>query len=492
MQRLIFIGLIIAMILGVAVGAFVYGDPAARVAGAEERIASFDANGDGQLNPEEFEASRTDKASDITFAQADKNKNGQATAAEIEKTATKTQTDIASYFKILSDIFLRLIKMIVAPLVLTTLTVGIAHLGGGAAVGRIGARTMAWFITASLASLGLGLVLVNALKPGVNFPVTLETAVADVSTVSTGTFNLQEFITHVFPTSIVDAMAKNEILQIVVISLFLGIALQSLAQKTAKVTELMEQVAFLMLKVTGYVMAAAPLAVFGALAYTVSLQGLGVIADYGRLVGTFFLALFILWSLLITVGFLILGPRVFKLIWDVRSPGLIAFATASSEAAYPRLLEQLERHGIANRVVSFVLPLGYSFNLDGSMMYCTFAVMFIAQAMNIPLTWDQQLGMLLLLMVTSKGIAGVPRASLVVISATLPAMGMKPEWIALVLAVDAFMDMGRTATNVIGNSIACAVIAKWEKLLSDPDKDPPAVESALGPGESDEASAPNR
>ena len=481
MQRLIFIGLILAMILGVAAGALVYGDPAARLAAAQERVAQFDVNRDGHLDEAEFSASRDGRDNDITFAQADKNRNGQATAAEIEKTATRTQADIASYFKILSDIFLRLIKMIVAPLVLTTLTVGIAHLGGGGAVGRIGARTMAWFITASLISLGLGLVLANLFKPGVNFPVTLESAVADVSTVSTGNFSLQEFITHVFPTSIVDAMARNEILQIVVISLFLGVALQSLGQKTGKVTDLMEQGAFLMLKVTGYVMMAAPLAVFGALAYTVSLQGLGVIADYGRLVGAFFLALFILWSLLIVVGFAILGPRVFRLIWDVRAPGLIAFATASSEAAYPRLLEQLERHGVANRVVSFVLPLGYSFNLDGSMMYCTFAVMFIAQAMGIPLTWDQQVGMLLLLMVTSKGIAGVPRASLVVISATLPAMGMKPEWIALVLAVDAFMDMGRTATNVIGNSIACAVIAKWEKLLSDPKKDTPVVEGVLGP-----------
>ena len=489
MQRLIFIGLILAMVFGVGIGALVYGDSGARANAAAQRIASFDANSDGQLSEVEFNASRT--GDDITFPAADKNKNGQATALEIEKTSTKSQSDIASYFKILSDIFLRLIKMIVAPLVLTTLTVGIAHLGGGAAVGRIGARTMGWFVTASLVSLALGLVMVNVLQPGVNFPVTLETAVADTSTVSTGTFSLAEFITHVFPTSIADAMVRNEILQIVVISLFLGVALQSMGAKTAKVTELMEQIAFLMLKVTGYVMMAAPFAVFGAIAYTVSLQGLGVIADYGRLVGSFFLALFVLWAVLIAAGFVVLGPRVFKLLWSVRAPGLIAFATASSEAAYPRLLEQLERHGVANRVVSFVLPLGYSFNLDGSMMYCTFAVMFIAQAMGISLTWDQQIGMLLLLMVTSKGIAGVPRASLVVISATLPAMGMKPEWIALVLAVDAFMDMGRTATNVIGNSIACAVVAKWEGLLSDPKEDPSAVESALGPGESDAAPAAN-
>jgi len=470
MQRLIFIGLIVAMVLGVVAGALVYGDPAARHVAAQTRIASFDANRDGLLSEEEFNASRSE--TDVTFAVADKNKNGEITPAEMTAVTSKAQTELAGYFKILSDIFLRLIKMIVAPLVLTTLTVGIAHLGGGAAVGRIGARTMAWFITASLASLGLGLVLVNLFKPGLNFPVTLETAVADVSTVSTGTFSLAEFITHVFPTSIADAMAKNEILQIVVISLFMGIGLQALGQKTGRVTELMEQVAFLMLKVTGYVMAAAPFAVFGAIAYTVSLQGLGVIADYGRLVGFFFLALFILWALLITVGFIILGPRVFKLIWDVRAPGLLAFATASSEAAYPRLLEQLERHGIANRVVSFVLPLGYSFNLDGSMMYCTFATLFIAQAYGISLTLGQQITMLLLLMVTSKGMAGVPRASLVVIAATLSYFHIPEAGLLLILAVDHFLDMGRSATNVIGHSIAAAVVAKWEGELA------PAEETA--------------
>lgn len=486
MQRLIFIGLIIAMVLGVGVGAFIYGDPAARLAAAKAQIASMDSGGDGQISREEFAATRPDlkaEGIDKAFRALDRNNNGAATLAEIEKAPTPQQSDLASYFKILSDIFLRLIKMIVAPLVLTTLTVGIAHLGGGGAVGRIGGRTMAWFITASVISLGLGLLMVNIFQPGVNFPVTLESAVADVSTVSTGTFSLQEFITHVFPTSIADAMARNEILQIVVVSLFLGVALQSLGAKTARVTELLEQIAFLMLKVTGYVMATAPFAVFGAIAYTVSLQGLEVIADYSRLVGAFFLALLVLWAVLLTAGLVTLGPRVFRLLWDVRAPGLIAFATASSEAAYPRLLEQLERHGIANRVVSFVLPLGYSFNLDGSMMYCTFAVMFIAQAMGIHIPIDQQVGMLLLLMVTSKGIAGVPRASLVVISATLPAMGMKSEWIALVLAVDAFMDMGRTATNVIGNSIASAVIAKWEGLLSDPKSDRPVVDSVLRSGE---------
>jgi Na+/H+-dicarboxylate symporter len=407
---------------------------------------------------------------------------GVVVGALVHQMASPEQAnEIAGYLKIISDIFLRMIKMIIAPLVLTTLTVGIAHLGGGGALGRIGVRTMLWFLTASLISLGLGLVMVNLLQPGVGFDTGIA-GDAGAAPLATASFSLKEFITHVFPTSIVDAMARNEILQIVVFSLFLGVALQALGEKTAKVTDLLEQVAFVMLKVTGYVMAAAPAAVFAALAAVICTQGLGVVVDYGRLVGTFFIALFVLWALLIFAGFVVLGPKVFALLATVRAPALLAFSTASSEAAYPRLLEQLERFGIANRVVSFVLPLGYSFNLDGSMMYCTFAVMFIAQALGIEITLTQQILLLLLLLVTSKGIAGVPRASLVVISATLPAFGMPTEAIALVLAVDAFMDMGRTMTNVIGNSIACAVIAKWEGLLSDPKADTPAVETMLDAG----------
>jgi Na+/H+-dicarboxylate symporter len=287
-------------------------------------------------------------------------------------------------------------------------------------------------------------------------------------------------------------MAKNEVLQIVVFSLFLGIALQALGARAAKVTELLEQIGFVMLKVTGYVMLLAPLAVFGGMATAIATNGLEIIIDYGRLVGSFFFALFILWALLIFAGFMVLGPKVFRLMGMVRAPLLLAFSTASSEAAYPKLLEQLERFGIANRVVSFVLPLGYSFNLDGSMMYCTFAIMFIAQVMGLDLSLTQQILMLLLLLVTSKGIAGVPRASLVVIAAALPTFGIPAEMIAIVFAVDAFMDMGRTATNVIGNSVACAVVAKWEGLLNDPRSHTPVVESVLDSRESGAETAPSR
>lgn len=382
--------------------------------------------------------------------------------------------EIAGYINLLSVIFLRLIKMVVAPLVLTTLTVGIAKLGSGGAVGRIGARTMAWFIAASLASLALGLVMVNLLAPGVGF--TPPPNLANASVPDASKFSFQEFITHVFPNSITDAMAKTAVLQIVVIALFVGVALQALGEKAKLVTEFFEQGAEVMLKVTNYVMLLAPAAVFAALANVVAVQGLGVLEDYGRLVASFFLALFVLWMLLISAGFVVLGPRVFALMWDVRAPLLLAFSTASSEAAYPRLLERLEKHGAANRITSFVLPLGYSFNLDGSMMYCTFAAMFIAQALGLDITLGEQVGLLLLLMITSKGIAGVPRASLVVIMAALPFIGVAPEAIAMVLAVDAFMDMGRTATNVIGNSIATAVVAKWENALGARHVDAPSID----------------
>jgi Na+/H+-dicarboxylate symporter len=381
----------------------------------------------------------------------------------------RTAAAIADNFKLLSaSIFLPLIKMVIAPLVISTLTVGIAHLGSGSALGRIGVRTMGWFITASLVSLTLGLIVVNILKPGVGFHPG-ETG----GTLATASFSLKEFLAHVFPTSVIDAMARNEMLQIVVFCLFLGVALQSLGEKSAKVTELLEQVAHVMLKVTGYVMMLAPLAVFGAMASSIATQGLGVIADYGRLVGSFFLTLFILWAVLIFAGFLVLGPRVFKLMATVREPALLAFSTASSEAAYPKLLEQLEKFGIANRVVSFVLPLGYSFNLDGSMMYCTFAAMFIAQANGLDIPLTQQIVLMALLFITSKGIAGVPRASLVVIAAALPTIGLPTEASAAVFAVDAFMDMGRTVTNVIGNSVAAAVVAKWEGALGDSVADSP-------------------
>ncbi|MET0249333.1 MAG: dicarboxylate/amino acid:cation symporter [Sphingobium sp.] len=369
---------------------------------------------------------------------------------------------VAGYFHLLADIFLHLIKMIIAPLVFSTLVAGIAHMGDSAALGRIGGRALGWFIIASLISLALGLVFVNFFAPGEGLNLVRTGADAGVNAES---LNFRDFILHVFPTSMVGAMAENSILQIVVFSLFVGVALTALGEKGKPIVSLVEALVELMLQVTGYVMRVAPFAVFGALASSITLQGIGVLQTYGQLVGEFYMALIVLWCVLLGAGAIFLGRRIFTLIRYVREPVLIAFSTASSEAAYPKMLEQLDRFGVPRRIYSFVLPLGYSFNLDGSMMYATFVTIFIAQAYNIDLALGTQITILLVLMVTSKGIAAVPRASLVVVAATLGQFDLPVEGIAFVLAVDHFMDMGRTATNVLGNAIATSVITKWEGML---------------------------
>lgn len=391
--------------------------------------------------------------------------------------APESATTVAGYLKVITDIFLRLIKMIIAPLVLTTLTVGIAHMGDSKTLGRVGLRTIAWFLAASLFSLGLGLVMVNLLQPGVGFALDLPTAGSGVA--AQNAFTLAGFVTHLVPRSVFEALATNEILQIVVFSVFAGIALGALGEKSARLTELLEQGALLMLRITGYVMLFAPFAVFAAIAGVIATQGVGVILSYGAFVGGFYLSLLLLWLCLALAGRLVIGPRTVPLLKQIRGPVMLAFSTASSEAAYPRLLERLELFGVSNRVASFVLPLGYSFNLDGSMMYCTFATVFIAQVYGIDLSLTQQVSMLLLLMITSKGMAGVPRASLVVIAATLAFLGLPEEGLLLILAVDHFLDMGRSATNVVGNSIATAAVARWEGQLRDPATDPPALLAAL-------------
>lgn len=380
----------------------------------------------------------------------------------------ESQNAVAANLKIATDVFLRLIKMIIAPLVLSTLVVGMAHMGDTAALGRAGAKTMAWFICASIVSLALGAIIVTILKPGVGLGLPLPEANAAVEIKGSG-LGMAEFITYLVPASIFDAMAKNQILPIVVFSAFFGVACAALGQKAKLVVDFFEEVSQVMLKVTGYVMWFAPIAVFSALAGTVAVKGLAILTTYAKFVGGFFAGLGVLWIILIAAGFAFLGPRVFRLIRGMREPIAIAFSTASSEAAYPRTLDQLEHFGASRRISSFVLPLGYSFNLDGSMMYCTFGTIFIAQAYGIHLDFSQILTMLLLLMVTSKGMAAVPRASLVVIAATLPHFNIPETGLLLLLAVDHFLDMGRSATNVVGNSIATAVVAKWEGELKPAD-----------------------
>jgi len=372
--------------------------------------------------------------------------------------------DFAVTADLLPAVFLRLIKMIIAPLVFSTLVVGIAKMGDLGTVGRVGLKALGWFIFASLISLTLGLVLVNLFKPGIAMHIALPDSSAHGEVAATG-LSLKDFIGHTFPISIADAMARNEILQIVVFALFFGAAAAALGERARSLIDVLDAIAHVMLKVTSYVMLFAPLAVFGALAATVAQQGLGVIRVYGLFMGAFYLALLILWALLLALGGLVIGPRALQLLRGVRDPLLLAFSTASSEAAYPKTLEQLERFGCSNRIASFVLPIGYSFNLDGSMMYCTFASLFIAQAYGIHLSAGQQILMLAILMLTSKGMAGVPRASLVVIAATLPQFNIPEGGLLLLLGIDHFLDMGRSATNVVGNSVAVAVVSRWEGEL---------------------------
>ncbi|HYD60849.1 MAG TPA: dicarboxylate/amino acid:cation symporter [Noviherbaspirillum sp.] len=373
--------------------------------------------------------------------------------------------EIAGYMSILTDIFLRLIKMIIAPLVLATLVAGLAGMGDTRAVGRIGGKALAWFITASLCSLLIGLVMANLLRPGDNLAVPLPEAGASTN-LKTAALNLKDFITHVFPKSIFDSLAHNEILQILVFAVFFGLALGQLQNETSRsLLKTTEDVVHVMLKVTDYVMRFAPVGVFAAVASVITTQGLGILLVYGKYMASFFLALAALWLVLIVAGYMVLGKDVFRLLKLIRGPMLLGFSTASSESAYPKLMEQLEKFGIKDRVTGFVLPLGYSFNLDGSMMYTAFAALFISQAYDIPLTLGQQVTMLLVLMVSSKGIAGVPRASLVVVAAVLPMFGLPEAGLLLVMGVDHFLDMGRTVTNVLGNAIATSVVAKWENAI---------------------------
>ena len=369
--------------------------------------------------------------------------------------------EVAGYISLAADIFLRLIKMIIAPLVFSTLVVGVAHMGDTSAVGRVGLKALLWFFVFSAISLTLGSLLANVLQPGLNIglPLPSEDTALNVKTAS---LTLREFVLHTVPSSVVQAMATNEILQVVVFSLFFGTALASLGERGRRLTHIIEEMSHVVLKMTGMIMNLAPIAVFAAVAAIVTTQGIGVLWTFAKFMGSFYLGLFMLWCVLGLAGYLFLGRSITQLVRLLREPFLLSFSTASSEAAYPKMLEALDRFGVQRRISSFVMPLGYSFNLDGSMMYCSFAVLFIAQAYGIDLSLGTQLTMMAMLMLTSKGMAGVPRASLVVIAATLSQFGVPEAGLLLIMGVDQFLDMGRSATNAVGNGIAAAVVAKWE------------------------------
>ncbi len=373
---------------------------------------------------------------------------------------------ISNNLKLLTKIFLNLVQMIIAPLVFSTLVVGIAKLGDIKTVGRIGGKALLWFVSASLVSLLLGLFLVNISKPGAGIHLTNADASEAAGLVgNTQSFTLSNFIDHVFPKSVLDAMAGNQILQIVVFSIFFGIATAAIGERGKIVIKALDAVAHVILKMVNYVMNFAPLGVLGAIAAVVATKGLSIFLFYGKYFLFFVMGILLLWIVLIAVGYLILQRRTTVLLRHITQPLVIAFSTTSSEAVFPKLTEELERFGCNNSIVSFVLPLGYSFNLDGSMMYMTFASLAIAQAYHVPLDMGTQLTMLLVLMLTSKGIAGVPRASLIVVAATCAMFKIPVEGIALILPIDHFCDMFRTATNVLGNALATSVVSKWEGKL---------------------------
>jgi Na+/H+-dicarboxylate symporter len=371
--------------------------------------------------------------------------------------------------KLLATIFIRLVQMIIAPLVFSTLVVGIAKLGDLNAVGRVGGKAMIWFFSASLISLLIGLVMVNYFEPGVG----MNLSIADVSGVEdvtgkTKSFSMQNFVEHIVPKSVFEAMATNEILQLVVFSIFFGIGLAAMGEKGAPVIKALDVIAHVVLKMVGYVMLTAPLGVFGAISAVIATRGLDILLTYAKYFGAFLAGIAVLWVVLLVVGYIFLGKRLIPLLKALSAPMVIAFSTTSSEAVFPKLTEELKKFGCKDNIVSFILPLGYSFNLDGSMMYMTFASIFIAQVYGIELDLGTQLTMLLVLMLSSKGVAGVPRASLVVVAATCGMFGIPVEGIALILPIDHFCDMFRSATNVIGNGLATTAVAKWEGELEDP------------------------
>ncbi len=380
--------------------------------------------------------------------------------------------------KLLATIFIRLVQMIIAPLVFSTLVVGIAKLGDIQAVSRVGSKALIWFFSASLISLMIGLVMVNFFEPGVGMNLSISDAsgVADV-TGKTQNFSLQNFVEHIVPKSVIEAMATNEILQLVVFSIFFGIALAGLGTKGTPLIKALDVISHVVLKMVGYVMKTAPLGVFGAISAVIATRGLDILLTYAKYFGAFIAGIAVLWVILLLVGYMILGKRLGSLLQRLFGSMVIAFSTTSSEAVFPKLTEELERFGCKDRIVSFILPLGYSFNLDGSMMYMTFASIFIAQVYGIELDLGTQLTMLLVLMLSSKGVAGVPRASLVVVAATCGMFGVPVEGIALILPIDHFCDMFRSATNVLGNGLATAAVSKWEgELESEP---LPAVEEKV-------------
>ena len=374
----------------------------------------------------------------------------------------------ANYFKPFADLFLRLIKMIIAPLLFATLVAGIAGAGHFKAVGRMGLRAIIYFEVVTTLALVIGLLAVNIIKPGVGVPLP-SSAAPDLAT-SAQTWD--QLLLHIVPTSIFDAMARGDVLQIVVFSMIFAIALGMLGEKGRPVIEFCESLAETMFKFTNIIMLYAPIGVAAAIAYTVGHGGFRVLVGLAWLIATLYIALAVFVLIVLIPVVLVFRIPMGKFLRAVKEPAVIAFSTTSSEAALPRAMEVMERLGVPRRIVSFVIPLGYTFNLDGTTIYLSLAAVFIAQAANVPLSIGQQVTLLLTLMLTSKGVAGVPRAALVILAATVASFGLPLEGVALLLGVDTLLDMGRTMMNVVGNCLASVVVAKWEgEFVEASDKD---------------------
>ena len=369
--------------------------------------------------------------------------------------------------KPLADIFLRMIKMIIAPLLFSTLVVGIAGTGDLKTMGRIGLKAILYFEIATTIALFLGLALVNVFQPGAGVAMPIG---ADASAAAAMAQNQQgawDIVLHMFPTSVIDSMARGDILQVVIFSMFFGIAIAAIGSRGKPVLDVLDSTAQAMFKFTGYVMAFAPIGVFAAIAATIGSKGVAILFTLGKLVALMYVGLTIFALIVLGAVSYIIHVPFLAFVKAIREPFLIAFTTASSEAALPKALEIMERFGVPKNIVGFVLPTGYSFNLDGSTLYLSLASVFVAQLAGIHMSFGQQLVMMLTLMLTSKGVAGIPRASLVVLAATVAQFGLPLEGAAILLGIDQIMDMGRTAVNVMGNCIATAVVARWEGVFDD-------------------------
>jgi proton glutamate symport protein len=379
---------------------------------------------------------------------------------------------LAAYIRPFSQLFLRLIKMIIAPLIFATLVAGIAGAGHFKVVGRMGLRAIIYFEVVTTIALVIGLVAVNIARPGVGV-VLPPSGGAPAVTAQPQTWD--QVLLHIFPESIIDAMARGDVLQIVVFSMIFAVALGMIGERGRPVIAWCEAIAETMFKFTDIVMRYAPIGVAAAIAVTVGQGGFATLYNLAWLVGTLYVALIAFILLVLVPVALLFRIDIPRFVRTVREPAIIAFSTTSSEAALPRAMEAMEGFGVPRRIVSFVMPLGYSFNLDGTTLYLSLAAVFVAQAANIPLTASQQVTMLITLMLTSKGVAGVPRASLVILAGTLASYGLPLEGVTLILGVDGLMDMARTMTNVIGNCLATAAVARWEGELTIPTTEPARI-----------------